>query len=361
MTAPAMTTPAMTSTERTAWIMALIGLIGSAVGWIIDPRGFYGAWLSALVVVGGWPLGSMALLLIHALTGGRWGEPILPALRLAVRSLPVLLPAAVPIVFGLFVLYPWAGAAGAGLGNRFYLNLPFFGIRSAIYVVAWFGLGILVLRGRRLDAIAPFGLMLLALTLTFAAVDSTLSLDPHMSSSVYGMIAGAGVTLLALSVAVLLTATDMQAGARGDLGRLLLALTVLWIYLDFMQLLIVWQSDLAHEAGWYVARSRGFWGWVRGLVAIGHFLLPFFLLLSPRMQRRPMVVRGVAALLIAMAVMRGWWTVLPSLARWIGWIDLCAMLGLGGLALAVAMALTRWSSDRCLATRSPSTRTMRHV
>ena len=36
-----------------------------------------------------------------------------------------------------------------------------------------------------------------------------------------------------------------------DLGRLLQGLLVLWVYLDFMQFLIVWQSDLPQEAAWY--------------------------------------------------------------------------------------------------------------
>ena len=54
--------------------------------------------------------------------------------------------------------------------------------------------------------------------------------------------------------------TARAPDAREDLGKLLLALVVLWIYLDFMQLLIVWQSDLAAEAPWYLARARGFWG-----------------------------------------------------------------------------------------------------
>ncbi len=110
-----------------------------------------------------------------------------------------------------------------------------------------------------------------------------MSLDPRFVSSIYGMLAAAGMTLLALAIAVLLTARAPDA--REDLGKLLLALVVLWIYLDFMQLLIVWQSDLAAEAPWYLVRARGFWGAVRLIVAAGHFVLPFFLLLSPRMQR----------------------------------------------------------------------------
>ena len=131
-----------------------------------------------------------------------------------------------------------------------------------------------------------------------------------------------------------------------DLGKLLLALVVLWIYLDFMQLLIVWQSDLASEAPWYLIRSRGGWGAVRLIIAAGHFVLPFFLLLSPRMQRSRRVIRSVAGLLLAMEALRSWWVVLPEFHRSVGWIDLACLAGLGGAALACASWATQRSGIR---------------
>ena len=186
--------------------------------------------------------------------------------------------------------------------------------------------------------------MLLALTVSFAAIDTTLSLDPQVTSSVYGMLTGAGMALLALAVAVLLSLATTQAETRGDLGRLLLALAILWIYLDFMQLLIFWQSDLASEAPWYLARLRGFWGAVRIATVLGHFVVPFCLLLSPRLRRSRRVLAGLAALLIATEVLNVWWLVLPSLGLRLGWQDLACVLGVGGLGLAAAS----WTSRAAL-------------
>ena len=162
-----------------------------------------------------------------------------------------------------------------------------------------------------------------------------MSLDPHFTSTIYGMLTGAGMALLALSAAVLLTA-EQEKEVQAGFGKLILALLVLWIYFDFMQLLIVWSSDLTNQAPWYLQRSREFWGAVRLVVAAGHFVLPFFLLLSPRMQRSRRVTAGIAGLLVAMEMLRTWWTVLPSLGLGAGWIDLACMAGLGGAALAFA-------------------------
>ena len=117
----------------------------------------------------------------------------------------------------------------------------------------------------------------------------------------------------------------------------MLGLVVLWAYLDFMQVLIVWQSDLATEAPWYAVRSAGGWGIAAVMVAGGHFVLPFFALISPRVQRSRPGIAGVAALLIASAVVDGWWLVVPAAGRGLGFVDLLAMLGL--LSAAAALAL----------------------
>jgi hypothetical protein len=242
-------------------------------------------------------------------------------------------------------LYPWA-RAGAHPENRLYLNLPFFAGRGIVYLIVWFGLGGLILKALRKDLadaalrrIAPAGLILLAITVTYAAIDTTMSLDPQFASSAYGLIAISQMGLLALCVSLFAAALGppRDEDILRSLGKLLLGLVVLWAYLDFMQVLIVWQSDLATEAPWYAVRSAGGWGIAAVMVAGGHFVLPFFALISPRVQRSRPGIAGVAALLIASAVVDGWWLVVPAAGRGLGFVDLLAMLGL--LSAAAALAL----------------------
>ena len=178
---------AMSRAERYALACGAAGLAVAATGWVFDAPSFYAGWLAALTLLGAWPLGSMAVLLVHALTGGRWGDALRPALRLGVCTLPLLLPAVLPLGAGLAAIYPWARPdAAQHFGNTFYLNVPFFAARGAAYLAIWFVLGWLVLRARDLAGIAPAGLFLLAVTTTFAAIDTTMSLDPHFTSSIYG-------------------------------------------------------------------------------------------------------------------------------------------------------------------------------
>jgi hypothetical protein len=334
--------------EQGAWILGAVGIAGSAAGWALRPAEFPHAWLAALACWVGWPIGSLALIFIHALTGGRWGHAIRHELATGIATLPLVLPAGLPILLVLPMLYPWMHPeVAAHLDNRFYLNAPFFYIRCVLYLAVWLGLGIWTLRALEqedceaiLYRLAPPGLILLALSVTFSAIDFTLSLDPHFKSSIYGMLIGCESVLLALSVAVMATVlTGREEGPHmnRDLGRLLFALLVLWAYLDFMQLLIIWNSDLPKEAAWYLRRLQGGWLGVAVLIAVCHFLLPFFVLIWPQVQRSRRMMCGVAALLVLIEAVRAWWIVIPAAGRGLEWVDVAAMAAVLGVAAALAL------------------------
>jgi hypothetical protein len=168
--------------ERTAWVIGGAGLIGTAIGARVAPAAFPHAWLAALTAWLGWPLGCMGLLLIHALTGGRWGYALRAQFVAGMNTLLLLPLAAVPWLLVLPTLYPWARhEVAAQLANEFYLNPPFFAVRGIVYLAVWFGLAYLIFRALRADEpdgalarIAPPGLILLAITITFAAIDMTM-------------------------------------------------------------------------------------------------------------------------------------------------------------------------------------------
>jgi hypothetical protein len=330
---------------RGCWIAGAVGVLGVAIGWIIAPASFPHAWLAALACWIGWPLGSIALLLIHALTGGRWGWAIRPQLVAGLATLPLVVPFVVPLLFVTRVLYPWS-LPDAHPHNAFYLNPPFFYARGIVYIVVWLALGgavLWALRGknpqRLLYRIAPPGLILLAVTVTFAAIDATMSLDPEFKSSVYGLVVGTEAVLFALSVAVLGACIAAPPDKRGteDLGKLMLGLVIFWAYLDFMQILIIWQSDLPSEAAYYLPRVTHGWQYAAGAIAALHFFLPFFLLLWPQVQRSRRALGTIAATLVAAEMLRAWWLVLPASGRGFSLLDVFAMLAVFGLGAGVAL------------------------
>ena len=72
--------------------LGAVGLGAALLGWLLEPSVFPHAWLAALSAWIGWPLGCLALLLVHVLTGGRWGDAIRPQLIAGIGTLPLLVP-----------------------------------------------------------------------------------------------------------------------------------------------------------------------------------------------------------------------------------------------------------------------------
>ena len=212
----------------------------SLFGWILEPGVFPHAWLAAVYTWMLWPLGSMALILTHALTGGRWGEAARPGLLAGVSSLPLLLPAVVPLLCTMAGLY---GGRGRGRMCRMVSTSTLRLSRRAACCICSFGSDWLVIlaterRSAYVRIFAAPGFILFAVSFSFAVIDLTMSLQ-DFTSTIYRMTEAASAGLLALSVAILVSLAFADGQARDDLGKLLLALVVLWTYLDFMQLLIV--------------------------------------------------------------------------------------------------------------------------
>ncbi len=334
------------------WSCALAGLAGTAIAALLSPPAFPYAWLGAVTTFAGWPLGCIGLLLIHALTGGGWGNAARPQLLAGLSTLALLPIVLIPLIFVAPALYPWLRPdAAAHLANRFYLNLPSFAARLIAYLVIWLALAALIFTNLRRGApaaklawLAPGGLILLAITVTFAVIDSTMSLDPHFVSSDYGLVAIAEMGLFALSISAFAAAIAQPPGSKTlrNIGRLLLALVILWAYLDFVQLLIIWQSDLPSEAPRYILRSTGGWGIAAAVMAAGHFFLPFFILLAPKVQESRLGIACASGLLILSGIVRGWWIVIPAAGRSLGLIDILATIGIAGIAAAVALRAARF-------------------
>ena len=335
----------MSRAETIAWACAALGLLVSAIGWIMAPAIFASAWLAALSTWLLWPLGALALILTHALTGGRWGDAAQPGLLLGLVTLPLLIPALLPVLLCLPELYHWARPDEIGhVKNGGWLNPSFFIARMALYIVVWLATGLLVLvrlrQGRSAGRFAGPALILLALSFTFASVDLTMSLE-DFTSNIYGMLRAASAGLFAACIATLLAAPAAEREILADLGKLILGLVVLWTYLDFMQLLIVWQSELGSDSGWYVHRTTPYWGIVAILIEVFRFALPFLILVFPQCQRSRPIMLLVCAMLIGATILRGWWMVLPAFGRGIGIFDIACMLAFAGLAGGIACRSAR--------------------
>ena len=136
---------------RASLVIGLGGLVAMVAIGVAAPSLALHGWLIGFTFSAAPVLGALALLLIHALTGGRWGEAHRPALLSLARTTPALIVLVLPLVFGARLTYPWA-ADPAPAGRhvaQFYLNPLAVGLRSVV------GLGVLSWFAWRLDRGRP--------------------------------------------------------------------------------------------------------------------------------------------------------------------------------------------------------------
>lgn len=357
--------PALARLQQRALIIGVIGLAAGVFGALTNRDQFFQSWLIGFLFCLGLTLGSLGLLMLQHLSGGQWGMVGRRVFEAASRTLPLTALFFVPILFALPTLFMWARpeavAADAILQAKApYLNVTFFMVRAVFYFVFWMVCVWLLnkwsaAQDRGEESLDPAGmvrfrtlsapaLLFLVLTITFAVTDWVMSLDPHWYSTILGLmfVAGFGLSAFALTIAVLSTVGPVGALAGRltsrhfhDLGKLLLAFTMLWAYLNFSQFLIIWSGNLPEEIPWYIERLRGGWGAVALALVIGHFALPFMLLLSQDIKKGAWLSR-VAIFILVMRLVDTIWLVGPTFAHEgfpIHWMDVVVPAGLVGIWL----------------------------
>jgi hypothetical protein len=343
------------------------------LAWLLDPTQFFRSYLLAYLCWLGVALGCMALLMIHHLTGGFWGWAIRGALEAATQSLWLLAILFLPLLLGLDRVYPWARWTPEQIeGSRIltqkhlYLNVPFFLTRTAFYLGVWIVLSRLLTRWeegsphspdqpepRRLRLLSAPGVAAYGLTMTFAAIDWVMSLQPMWFSTIFGAMLAVGQILSGLALAIAVTVylappdqlrTSISTKALRDLGSLMLAFVLLWAYMNYSQFMLIWAGNLPEEAVWYTRRQQGVWGFLAVLLILFNFAFPFLLLLSRQIKQNPRSLAGVAILLLCMRLLDMFWMIVPAFSGIqfrVHWMDGAALVGVGGLWAALFLHYLR--------------------
>lgn len=359
--------------RRRSMLVGVAALLLCVIGAVFQRDQFFRSYLFSYLFYLGLTLGCMALAMLQYLTGGAWGIVIRRIAEAGTRTIPLLALLFVPVLIGIPRLYSWSHAdvvkADRILQHKhLYLNVPFFLVRAAVYFLGWWIFAHFLNkwshqqdatggdpRARRLQRLSGPGLMFYGMSMTFAAVDWSMSIEPHWFSTMYGLLflVGQGLSALAFCIALLVILSDEGgplAGVIGpahlqDIGKLLFAFTMLWAYFAFSQFLIIWAGNLVDEIPWYLERLRGGWQWIGLLLVVFHFALPFALLLSRTLKRRARTIVRIAALIIVMRFVDLFWLVAPDNRGvfHIDWMDFLAPLGIGGLWLAMFLfQLKKW-------------------
>lgn len=309
-------------------IVGVIGAVVLAATGVMWHETFMRGYLVGFMLWLGLSLGCLALLMLQYVTGGLWGLVSRRFLEAAAKCVPLMAILFIPIAVAAPHFYPWIDKP------TWWLNLPGFYLRAVIYFVIWAALAYTLsswdkrydegpapsLSSRMMTLSAP-GLVLYVFTITFAAVDWVMSLSPGWTSTIYGLLylAGQGLSAFAFVIVMLWLVTKHEPYRTlvtrtqvHDIGKLMMAFTLLWAYFSYSQFLITWSANLPEEISWYLHRIRGGWAPVAIFIVMFHFFVPFGIMLSQDLKRNLNKLAPLAIFMIFMRVVDLFWYIVPN-------------------------------------------------
>jgi hypothetical protein len=360
---------------RISLVIMALGAVLCALGLLVDPMRLSFSYLVAMAYATSLALGALVFLLIGFAMNARWVVAVRRLLLAITAGFPALAVLFVPVVLGAGHLYAWTDpdAAEGHLAHVLhhqepYLNVPMFALRALVYFAAWLLIAELLRRwslGReramargqpivedeppaRERGFSSAMLPVVGLTLTFAAIDWLMSLTPGWYSTIFGVYYFAGGFVGGFA---LLTVLAWRAQHKGPLtgtitpyhfhalGRLMFAFTVFWAYCTFFQAMLIQIANHPHEVVFYLDRIAGSWSTVTLILVLGHFVVPFVVLLPRRTKFRPRLMAAIGGWILLLHYLDVHWLVIPSLERFgasYHWLDLAALAFVGGAVVAFA-------------------------
>ena len=269
-------------------------------------------------------------------------------------------------------LYSWmANNAANGdkvlQGKHAYLNVPFFIIRSVIYLGIFVFLARLM-RKRSLAAdltedylpihyknvmTAGIFIVFFGLAESMLSWDWIMSLTPHWFSTLFGWYVLSGMWVTALIVIILITfhlkskghLENVNENHMQDLGKWMFAISILWSYLWFSQFMLIWYANIPDEVVYFQIRIDHYriLLWVTFLV---NLLLPLILLVSRDAKRNRKMLVTIACIIFCThwldvfimvmpsTVGEAWHIGIPEIGMFLGFIGLFTYVVLSSLAKA---------------------------
>lgn len=351
-------------------VLMAIGALAFITEVRSDPTQAYAAFLINHFVFMGLALAGVFFTALHHLVGSTWSVVVRRVAEAFASCLPVALVTFLVIAFGVPFLakpgiaqiYSWSGpeiAQGETVGHLSkggWLTPQFFIARNLGALAIWLFFAWRFNRNSiRQDTehapeasrmslrLAPPFILLFAFTLTFAAFDLLMSLEPTWSSTIFGVYCFAGIWQSGLAAITIVVVLLRRQGALDgivsrvhyhDLGKYLFAFSVFWTYIAFSQFMLIWYANLTDEVEWLIHRTFTGWGQVGILMATLRFAVPFFVLMHQKTKENETVLLAVGTAILVGQWLDIYWIVMPALSQEsvvLGWTEIGITLGFIGL------------------------------
>jgi hypothetical protein len=219
--------------------------------------------------------------------------------------------------------------------KRGYLNETFFWLRQIFYFLVLTAIAF-ILRGwsvqldkdgdpkwfrwmrRGSCGFLPF----FATAWTFLVFDWLMALDYTWFSTMWGVYLFAGAALNSMGVLIILVTVLRKFGYLRNvvtlehyhlMGKLMLAFVIFWAYIAFSQFFLIWYANITEETRFYLTRNTGLWNaYTIGFLVVGHFFVPFTVLLVQKVKKLPVVISCVAGWNLLMHALDLYWIIIPE-------------------------------------------------
>lgn len=255
---------------------------------------------------------------------------------------------------------PWAVHGEVDASKQTWLSFPWVVGRLIVCFVLWFLIArFYYANSVRQDATGDPRLtermqfwsapatVIFGLTASIAAFDLLMALEPFWYSTIFGVYYFSG-GLLAFFATLILALYFLQRSGRltesvtpehyHDVGKFMFAFVVFWAYIAYSQYMLIWYANIPEETIWYQLRQSGEWVGLSVFLILGHFVLPFLLLISRFPKRRPGLLALGAAYVLVVHFVDMFWVVVPQKAPLgvmpVPLLDAFVLVALGGLYLA---------------------------
>ncbi|MFH1197331.1 MAG: quinol:cytochrome C oxidoreductase [bacterium] len=351
--------------SKIGYALLFAGLVLVALSYVLDSTRSSFNCIILLMFLTSVGLGSLFLIAIEYLGGAVWSTPYRRISEFLAAVLLVVPLAAIPVYFNLHDIFHWmhhdvVEADALLKGKEPYLNVTFFTIRIIFFFAVWIIFYFILTRNSRKQdetkdqklttrniKVSAIFIPFFAITITFAAIDWMMSLEPHWFSTIYGVYYFSGTVLAALAALTFIVVYLNEKGLfiKGiisdhyySLGALLFAFTNFWAYIAFSQFMLIWYANLPEETFWFMQRWEGSWKIITVLLILVKFLVPYAGLVSQPSKMNPKRLMSMSLVILVAHFADLYWLIMPTYSKSgivFGWMELGFIILAFGVVISV--------------------------
>ena len=355
------------SLSRIGYVLLGLGLILGAIAFFVDHSRAVFNYLIAFTFMISIGVGALFLIALEYVAGADWSVPIRRVVEFFAAVTPLLALLVIPLLFNIGELFHWSHPEAVAedeilQGKAPYLNVTFFIIRVFVLIGLWTLFYFFFIKNsKKQDStkdqklttinirLSAVFIPIFAVTLSIAAIDWLMSIEPHWFSTIFGVYFFAGTVLAALAAVTFATVLLKENGYLHpamtndhlfSLGALLFAFVNFWGYIAFSQYMLIWYADLPEETFWFLQRWEGSWAIISiGLIVI-QFLVPYIALVTQPSKMNPKRLKFISIWILFAHLYDIFWLVMPEMEELSGgyafsWIDFVFPIAVAGVLILV--------------------------